>query len=287
MSMIRINLCATFFIGVFLYFNQVFGQNDAISDLYKKYRSVIVDCYYDKPIDTLKINRYFNDVYDIKPYKSRVTIGMTANQPIYTETYDRFFEKLNESISKFGQITFPEIRYEKKIIEIKQPINVPTSWEKRTQVIVKTPFNTYIDENKNFDVFFGGRITTGNGYGFAPFLVVKKYFQQHQFKSINQINLIIDDENIRITERYSSFDYESEKELALKQNNQIVAYRVVRIYILSMYNVNIDNIINKCKSGKVFIEFETMTGKISDKLSDTQINSLKELFTIITDRLKK
>jgi len=153
-------------------------------------------------------------------------------------------------------------------------------------VVFKKPFNTYIDEQKNFDVMFG----IAGSYS-KPMMVVKNYFENSQYQSLDSKKLlIIDDEEFKIYFSYGALGNNyKEQNLPLKSGVNVVAYRTVRIYELPIFEKIekfddrepfLASLINKIKPGKVSIVYETSTGQIKRVFNEAQVKNFKEMLQI-------
>ena len=156
-----------------------------------------------------------------------------------------------------------------------------------SNIYIKTPFDTYINEQKDFDVMFGLQQVQTK---VIPFIVVKNHFQAHEWNSITSIKLIIDDFEFSIMDRIIGFGTKyKEQDLAIKSGINTVAYRNVKLYRITLtsyseFNRNreefISDIISKIKAGKVSLVYETATGQVKRTFNETQVKSFKEMFQI-------
>ena len=229
--------------------------------------------------------------------------GRFEYDDITVEDYSGYFSNINNYYDKIkyhsgGYLLKRE--YEKVATVIPSTIGVSSSWVREDvgtflDLIIKTPFDTYINESKNFDVMFGLKEVSNCDYSrWNAFIVVKNYFKQHEYNSLSKISLIIGDEEISLTETYDGFGSKyREQKISITSNRQIIAYRTVIIhrfdlnYIMYQKNKNkelmneyLNTLIKKMQSGKVFICYETSTGKINRTFTDAQIISFKEMLKI-------
>jgi len=200
------------------------------------------------------------------------------------------YEATNKKISEyFSELPPPySIEYETKFTNY-----LPPNWEQEDagyyeKLTIKKPFNTYIDEQKNFDIMFCLReLNTGKK---QIIIVVKNYYTNYQYNSLTSATFVIDDYQFFFTQSLPSLGSKYRNQLLpIKSGVNIIAYRDVVQHILSFDAANITNlsqedfvadIISKVKPGKVFITYETSTGQIKRTLTEAQVKSLKEMLQI-------
>jgi len=278
-------------------------QNSAL-DFDKK--SVICSC------EKIKIDWVLNDDSFIRRKLSFYWFNLNDYNNSFQRDKDNTKKNLTEArdeIIKVLAYDLYKIQYRNEKVKVPNTIpNIPNSWVREdvginSDLIIKKPFDTYINESKNFDVMFGLREISNLSYSnWAPFLVVKNYLQKHEFNSVKMITLVIGDEEIELSETYNGFGriYDEKKMAITSSSREIIAYRTVVIYkfdlnyILYQKDKNnelmseyLDNLIKNMQVGKVFINYETSTGKIKRSFNESQITSFKELIRIYKYFLNK
>jgi len=195
----------------------------------------------------------------------------------------------NQMLKPFSEILPPySVKYETNLTNF-----LPSGWVEDDPGIfnilfIKKPFNTYIDEQKNFDVMFG--LSTTMEKKKSPFIVVKNYFENSQYQSLGYPKLIIDDYKFTFHDAISGYgkNYQ-EQTMSLKSGVNVVAYRTVRLYRINFNTQSgfqsngeqlVSDVISKIKPGKVFMVYETSTGQIKRTFTEAQVKSLKEMLQI-------
>lgn len=170
-------------------------------------------------------------------------------------------------------------------------------------VYCKTPFNTGIDKTKNFDIFF----FLSDEYN--PKIVTKNYFTYNQSNNILSMVLFIGRSAFDIQYLYENVRHFSGQKMAIYASNTALtpyAYRTVNCHSLnfladildrndyskmspeergryqsdSSVCAQLDELMNNCTQGKVYILYETRDGEIKRTLNTAQVQGLKELIKI-------
>ena len=269
--MFKLNFKLFLVISILLHSSFVFGQerickcelvnNYRFADYEGEWKTAVY--YIDDAISNIKSGRY--------------KITSAESQRI---TFNSMWSPFNEILPPYS------IKYEKERVGYGIP-----NWTSETDdvgynVILKKPFNTYVDEQKNFDVMFGIA-----GSYLKPVLVVKNYFENSQYQSLKGPKLIIDDVEFSFagSALANLGNNYKEQNLALKSGVNIVAYRTVRIYELSLFlkveNFNdresyLASLIEKIKPGKVSLVYETATGQVKRTFNESQVKTFKEMLQI-------
>ena len=241
-------------------------------------------------VDNKSLEQY--NLYCEATYREIADILKDVREDKLTISKEEAFDIIDSKISELKNFS---PYYLKEIYDEKIPFNLGFSgWEEEDTgfayyLYYKKPFNTYIDEQKNFDIMFGVRQPPTSGHKTYPVLVVKNYFTNSEYKTLKSAKLIIDDFEIDFDKTIGGFGNYSEQELALKSGTSIVGYRTVYLHEISIsyhHGCNKDpegylsRMIAAIKPGKVFITYETSTGQIKRSLSEAQVRSLKETFQI-------
>jgi len=287
-------------IPCFLFFTfSTFGQ-----DQYVDFKEVICKCHIEG-INSSDIDIFNQQYQRVINYLNMDSVSIKSEYQGWRERYeyDTYFKDVYALERKLSWGSQYRITYDKERIPTNySTIRVPNSWVRTEafmdKIIYKKPFDTYINESKNFDVMFGF-LDKSTGFEWSPFLVVKNYMESAEYKSTSYITLNIGDISFNITESYSDFGRNfSEKELALRSGINVVAYRTVKIYKFPLERAisqkdkaektdYLNDLIKKAVPGKVSLVYETMTGKITRNFTEAQITSLKEMIKIYMYFLNK
>jgi len=228
-------------------------------------------------------DRWKNRMFDINDYLDDIESGKT----VFTskDYQEAIFNNIRKSLSEL--IPPYSISYETQFTNYLPPNWVQEDAGFHDNLTLKKPFNTYIDENKNFDIMFCLRdIKDGKK---QIIMVVKNYYTNSEYKSLGDPTFVIDDQEFSFSASLNSLGSKYKDQLlAIKSGVNVVAYRNVVLHLLDFYayalakdqDQFVSTLISKIKPNKVFITYETSTGQIKRTLTETQVKSLKEMLQI-------